>query len=185
MVGRPAETRLERHKPLQGYGRAGGYLRATKYLRMYPILLDVHSIIRWLILVSVLWAMVRSAMRLQSGQPYEAMDKRLALIAMISMHTQLLLGLWLYMVSPMVQAGLADMASAMKDSILRFWAVEHITGMIIGIALVTVGYSTAKRAATDAQRYKRILIWFGLGILVVLATIPWPFLEKGMGRGWL
>jgi membrane protein DedA with SNARE-associated domain len=85
----------------------------------------------------------------------------------------------------MVQAGLADMASAMKDSILRFWAVEHITGMIIGIALVTVGYSTAKRAATDAQRYKRILIWFGLGILVVLATIPWPFLEKGMGRGWL
>lgn len=152
---------------------------------MYPILLDVHSIIRWLILVTVLWSIARSAIRLQAGQPYEAMDKRLGLISMIFMHTQLLLGLWLYMISPMVQAGLADMGMAMKDSILRFWAVEHITGMIIGVAMVTVGYSTAKRATTDAQRFKRTLIWFGLGIIIVLATIPWPFLLKGAGRGWI
>lgn len=152
---------------------------------MYPILLDVHSVIRWLILVSVLWALGRSAVRLRSGQPYLAMDRRLGLISLIGMHTQLLLGLWLYMISPMVQAGLTHMGAAMKDSILRFWTVEHSTGMIIGIAFITLGYSTVKRAATDSQRFKLTLIWFGLGILAVLATIPWPFLVKGAGRGWL
>jgi hypothetical protein len=39
--------------------------------------------------------------------------------------------LYLYMVSPIVQSALADMGSAMKDKMLRFWAVEHIAVMIL------------------------------------------------------
>ena len=77
----------------------------------------------------------------------------------------------------------AGMGVAMKDAVMRFWLVEHLTGMLIGIALITVGRIAAKKAATDQAKFKKIAVFFTLGLLVILATIPWPFREA-LGRGW-
>lgn len=74
-------------------------------------------------------------------------------------------------------------AQAMKDAVLRFWAVEHTVGMIIGIALITVGRTIYKRGKTDEQRLKATVIYFSLGLLIILATIPWPFREN-LGKAW-
>lgn len=151
---------------------------------MYNILLRSHSGLRWVLLVLVLTAIFRSISGMLSGKKFEALDDRLSLFSLITAHIQLLLGLTLYFISPLVQAAMeGGMGAAMKDSVLRFWLVEHIFGMIIGIALITVGRISAKKAVIDKDKFKKIAIYFGVGLLVILATIPWPFREH-LGRGW-
>lgn len=72
----------------------------------------------------------------------------------------------------------------MKDAILRFWMVEHLSMMIIGIALITVGRVRLKKLDDDKARHKNVLIFFGIGLLLILSRIPWPFMEIGPNRGW-
>ncbi|GEP90045.1 hypothetical protein CTE07_16900 [Chitinophaga terrae (ex Kim and Jung 2007)] len=103
---------------------------------------------------------------------------------MIACDLQLLVGLILYfLISPLSKAGLADMGAAMKDPVIRFFTVEHEIMAIVAIALVHIGKSKIKKAATDAQKHKLGLIFFGLAFLVILALIPWPFREA-LGKGW-
>jgi len=61
--------------------------------------------------------------------------------------------------------------------------VEHLVGMIVGIALITVGRALYKRRKSDAEKFKATVIYFSLGMLIILATIPWPFREA-LGRAW-
>ena len=75
------------------------------------------------------------------------------------------------------------MGVVMKDSAARFWAVEHMTGMIIGILLITLGKSVAKKNFNDALKHKRSAILFTLALVIILLTIPWPF-RVGICRPW-
>ena len=88
---------------------------------------------------------------------------------------QVLLGLLLYFVfSPLTKAALSDFGGAMSDPLMRFWAVEHGFGMIIGVALAHAGMSRARKAATDTMRHKRVAVFFILALIAILAAIPWP-----------
>ncbi|MFN6091870.1 MAG: hypothetical protein ACK44N_05605, partial [Bacteroidota bacterium] len=78
----------------------------------------------------------------------------------------------------------SNMAVAMKNPVTRFWTVEHITMMIMAIVFITIGNIRSKKMDTDAGKYKQILIWFGLALLVIIAAMPWPFRVDGIGRGW-
>jgi hypothetical protein len=86
---------------------------------------------------------------------------------------QVLLGLILYALSPLVRMGLADLGAAMAVKELRFFSVEHITGMVIAIALVHAGSVRVRRAETDAAKLRRAAIWQTLAALAILASIPW------------
>jgi len=66
----------------------------------------------------------------------------------------------------------------MKDSMNRFYAVEHISMMIIAIALITVGYSRGKKQEESKRKYKTVAIFYGLGLLIIFAMIPWPFMKE-------
>ncbi len=119
-----------------------------------------------------------------SGKQFGPLDDKLSLFSLISVHIQLLLGLVLYFISPVVKNAMASgMGEAMKDVAQRFWLVEHLVGMIIGIALITIGRIAAKKASDDSAKFKKVLIYFTLGLLVIIASIPWPFRET-LGRGW-
>lgn len=152
---------------------------------MYPALLLIHSILRYVLLVLMLLALARALPGWMKKQTYTTTDRKLALFTVISAHTQLLIGLALYFISPIVKTGLANMGSAMKDRILRFYTVEHISMMIIAIALITIGSVAAKRAQEETKKHKRVFILFLLALLVIFASIPWPFMAAGEGRGWL
>jgi membrane protein DedA with SNARE-associated domain len=121
----------------------------------------------------------------KSRRSFQPGDKRLALFTLIFSHVQLLIGFLLYLVSPAVQQALPDMAAAMKDKYLRFWSVEHISVMLIAIIIITVGYSLAKRAANDSERFRKLFIFFAISLFLILVSIPWPFTATGTGRGWL
>jgi hypothetical protein len=148
------------------------------------ILLRSHSGLRWLVLAAIVGAIVKSALSLSSGKAYDSLDNKLSLFALIFSHIQLLIGLALYMGRGWVSIIMDDPSTAMKEGGIRFWAVEHIFGMIIAIALITVGRIASKKAATDKAKFKKVLVYFSIGLIIMLAMIPWPFMESGAGRGW-
>lgn len=143
----------------------------------------VHSFLRWAILLAGLWAVIRSLKGVTGKTPFTAADSKAGLFFMIFCDLQLVVGLILFFMSPLSQAGISNMGGAMKDPVLRFFTVEHETMAIIAIALVHIGKSKIKKAATDAQKHKLGLIFFGLALVVILALIPWPFREA-LGKGW-
>jgi len=151
---------------------------------MYDLLIKSHSGLRWVVLLLLLAAIAKAIGGLSSGRAFNANDKKLAMFSMITLHIQLLIGLGLYFMSPTVAAATNDMGAAMKDSALRFWAVEHISMMVIAIALVTIGYSKSKRANTDKAKFKSITTFYIVGLVLVLVSIPWPFRQEGIARLW-
>jgi membrane protein DedA with SNARE-associated domain len=73
-------------------------------------------------------------------------------------------------------------AASMKDSVLRFFLVEHISLMIIAIILITVGYVKSDRAADEFRKHKLLIIYYSIALILILISIPWPF--RGLGAGW-
>jgi hypothetical protein len=67
------------------------------------------------------------------------------------MDVQLLIGFLLYLFfSPMTTGALRDFGSAMGNSVLRFYAVEHLFGMVVAVIIAHVG--ARSRAATGPRR---------------------------------
>lgn len=142
---------------------------------MYPMLVHTHSGLRWLVLIFLLAAIVNAGTKMGGKASYTDKDKRLGLFALIFTHLQIVIGLILYFVSPKV----VSMSAAMSDKVLRFFAVEHLTMMIIGAVLITVGYSRAKRKADAIGKFKTTFWFYLIGLVVILAGVPWPFLKYG------
>ena len=149
---------------------------------MYNGLLHAHSGLRYVVIILVLISIVQAFSGWFGQKPFTEGARKVSLFALISVHIQLIIGLILYFISPVMEPALADMGAAMKDSVLRFWAVEHITTRIIGITLITVGYSTAKRATTDKAKYTRIALFYLIGFILIISMIPWPWTR--VPRGW-
>lgn len=145
---------------------------------MYEGLLHAHSGLRWIVLILLIWALFKSVTGWLGKKDYQKGDRLSALLALIFNHIQLLIGLVLYFISPRVSFE----SGVMGNSVLRFYTVEHISMMIIAIALITVGFSTAKRMSDAVAKHKRVAITYGIGLLIILASIPWPF--RGLGAGW-
>jgi hypothetical protein len=142
---------------------------------MHEILLVLHSLLRWLVVVGAVVAIGRAVMGWLGNKSWSATDGRWNAIFVHSMTTQFVIGLILYaFVSPITTQGVfPDFRAAMKDPILRFWAVEHITMMFIALALAHIGSARVRKAATDLAKHKMAAIFFGLAIALVVASIPW------------
>jgi bacteriorhodopsin len=136
-----------------------------------------HNITRWAVLLFGVWALLNAITGLIGKRPFNANDKRSGLLFMTFCDIQLVLGLILYFNNNWF-GYLKDMGNTMKDARLRFFAVEHISMMILAWLLVHIGYSAVKRADTDNKKHKKMLLFFGLALLLILASIPWPFRQN-------
>jgi hypothetical protein len=147
---------------------------------MYSPLLFLHSWLRWVVLLTGVLALVRAIAGMNGKRPWTAADAKPGLFFIISCDVQLLLGLALYLVfSPTVQAAFGNIGAAMRNPEYRFYVVEHFFGMIIAIALAHVGRVRSKKATTDSARFKAAAIFYGLALLIMLASIPWPGMPGG------
>ncbi len=140
---------------------------------MYSLLLTIHNLLRWLFLAAALYAILRSVLGLMNKSVYSKSDNTAGSILIALAHSQLLIGIILLFVSPVIQAAMADMASAMKDKVTRLQLIEHPLTMIIGVVLIQVGRIRTKKAYADTDKYKRSLLFFGLGLVLILSRIPW------------
>jgi hypothetical protein len=141
-------------------------------------MLHAHSGLRWIALILLVYAVFNAMSRKNSGE-FSTKDKMLNLFAMVTLHVQLVLGLVLYFTSGKVNFG----EGWMKQGLFRFYGMEHFVGMLAAIVLVTIGYSKAKRSEAAVQKHKYTLTLYALGLILILAFIPWPF-RTALGGGW-
>ena len=134
---------------------------------MYTGLLHTHTFLRYLILIGLLVVIIKAIIGLSNKQPYTNLDNKLSLFLFIFTHTQLLVGLILYFVSPFVKFG----SDTMSDKTTRYWTVEHIVGMLAAVVLITLARSTAKRMPDDASKHKRMFIFNFVALVVILTMI--------------
>jgi hypothetical protein len=138
-------------------------------------ILVLHNILRWAILLFGLWTVLNAVSGVLRKRAYSLNDNRSNLFFMISCDIQLLLGLVLYFSNSWFETLKSGMGNAMKVPALRFFTIEHSLMMILAWILVHVGRTSVKRAPTDAAKHKKMLLFFGLAFLLILAAIPWPF----------
>jgi phosphoglycerol transferase MdoB-like AlkP superfamily enzyme len=152
---------------------------------IYNFLLHLHSIVRWIILLLLLIAIFNS---LVAGQrPWIRTDARTGSILVIFADLMLLVGLaqWYFGSKgyKLIDAA-GGMGAAMKDSFTRFFAIEHPLMMLIAIIFIHIGKGQARKAISDKAKHKRTVIFYLIALIIILAMIPWPFRQVGVGSGW-
>lgn len=142
-------------------------------------MLHAHNFLRWVVLILAILTIIRSFKGFSSGKAFTAGDRKVTLFFMISMDIQLLLGLGLYFTSAVGLKNIQNqgMGAIMKDSFSRFFAVEHLVGMLIAIIMAHVAYAYAKKDIDDKTKFRKIFLFSVLSFVIMLATIPWPFRE--------
>jgi hypothetical protein len=144
---------------------------------MYSVVLLLHSWLRWVALVAGVGA---TLMAVSDKSARGGRTDAWAFALMMSLDVQMLLGLLLYfVVSPNMAAIRDHFGEAMQSRTLRFWAVEHVTMMIVAVVLAHVGRVLARKAATPQAKRTRLLVTCGLATLAMIAAIPWPGLPYG------
>ena len=141
------------------------------------MLKHAHSGFRWILLAFLLYAIYNAFTGWRSNRAYGNTDRKINLFTMISAHIMLLLGLALYVLGERYQIN----SEIMKTPALRFYAVEHISMMLLAIILITIGNGRAKRGKTDLKKFKVSFWLFLIALFVILAAIPWP---PKYGAGW-
>lgn len=136
-------------------------------------LLHLHNFMRWVVLLFILLTLLRSISGMSGKKIFTAGDKRIAMFMMISADIQLLLGLALYFMKGWFTV-LTSGGDVMSNKYNRFFAVEHMFGMLVAIVLIHIGYASVKKNITDGAKFTK-LFWFTLiATIIMLATIPWP-----------
>lgn len=149
---------------------------------MYTGLLHLHSLLRWIILLLLVIAIFMSLGGMTGKKPFAAGQKKVGLFLMIAAHIELLIGLYQWLFGPW---GIKYLSNAgMKDRVALFYGVEHITGMIIAIVLITIGRGVSKKDLPDDVKQKRTFWFFLVALVIILALIPWPGREA-IGRPWI
>lgn len=142
---------------------------------MYTTLQFLHSYWAYLVLLIVTLATLNALFGYFAKKEYSPKDFRISLFALIVSHLQLLLGLALYFVSPLGMKSISNsgMGAVMKDSILRLYAVEHPTVMILMVVFITIGYSKHKKKLVSTPKFKMLAIFYTIALILMLSRIPW------------
>jgi hypothetical protein len=150
----------------------------------YSFLLHLHSVIRWIVLILLLVAIFNSLVA--GNRPFIRTDARTGSILVIFADIMLLIGLvlWYFGKRGYRLIETMGMGAAMKDPVARFFAVEHVAGMLIAIILLHIGKAQGKKAISDKAKHRRTLVFYLLALLIILLSIPWPFRQIGVNSHW-
>jgi mono/diheme cytochrome c family protein len=146
----------------------------------YGFVLFLHSALRWGVLVAGVLALGAAVSGWVRARPFGAADERVqhAFVRLADLQFLLGLGLYLFM-SPMVDAFWDAPRVALKDHTLRFFGIEHVTTMVVAVAVLNVGRARAKRAPTDRRRFRTSSLACFFALALMGAAIPWPGLRHG------
>lgn len=143
---------------------------------MYTAVLDIHSLIRWLVILFGLLAIVRAFRGWFGRKEWRPQDDRVGLWFTVSLDTQTLFGMLLYLFfSPITTSTFQNSGAAMADSERRFWAVEHITMMVLALVFAHIGRALSKKGNVPARRHRQAAFFYLIALLVIFFGVPWPF----------
>lgn len=134
----------------------------------------LHSTIRWIILFSFGIAFIKSILSFITRDRITASIVIGNKLSMILMDVQLLIGLSLYFfISSTTKAAFSDWKIAMQTKELRFFAVEHITLMLIATICFHAVNIILKK---EYPQHKKVKLVTGIYVFIFalfLAGIPW------------
>lgn len=142
---------------------------------MYSMLLSLHSLVRWLVLVFLLHSIYRAFIGYTRNKSFSKTDNAFRHWTATVAHIQLMIGIILYTQSPIVKYFWTDTETAIQNLDLTFYGLIHIVLMLTVIVLVTIGSALAKRKSTDKEKFKTMLVWFSISLIIIFIAIPWEF----------
>jgi hypothetical protein len=146
---------------------------------VYPAVLMIHSWLRWAALLLGATATV-NAFRHRDDAGERPRGQRWDWLFMLALDLQVLLGLLLYFgLSPFTREAMSNIAVAVGDPALRFWAFTHVAAMVVALVAVRAGRVFALGDATSRARRNGRYICFGIAVLAMAAGVPWPGLSNG------
>jgi hypothetical protein len=147
----------------------------------------IHSILRWVLLLCMLYAIGRALMGIISNSSFTTTDRKAGLYLTSICDLQLLVGLIIYFFGDkgfkLIQSN--SIGEVMKSNIMRFFGVEHIVMMLIAIIFIHIGSAKSKKGISDAAKHRAAAIYFTIGLIIILASIPWPFRPGFEGMKWM
>jgi len=141
---------------------------------MYPYVLSLHNIVRWIVLLAGVWAVILAWRGWLGRRQWTSAEARATRAFVGVLDLQFVLGLALFAVfSPLTRQAFSDVGAAMQDAPVRYFLVEHPLIMLGAIAAAHVGAVQIRRATNDAERFQRASIWLGLSLAALAGFIPW------------
>ncbi len=147
------------------------------------ILQSLHSIARWGVVILGLIAVIRAISGWLGNKPFTAADNRGGMLFTMVFDIQILLGLILFFSKGWFGVLTADFGAAMSNGATRFFTLEHPSLMLLAVILAHIGRAKSKKAESDKTKHARAALWYGLSYVILLASIPWPFMANA--RPWL
>ena len=164
---------------------------------MYSLLLFLHSLFRWLVVLSLMYAILRAHRGVrshgeirsrwterppdasQSGRPFTKTDDAIRHWTATISHIQLMLGCVLYFTSPLIKLFYSSNKVVLTQTAaqreLSFFGVIHMSLMLAAIVVITIGSALAKRREASREKFATMLRWFSIAGVLILIAVPWPF----------
>lgn len=142
---------------------------------MYSTLITVHSVFRWLVLITLLISIYRAWKGMTSGNRFSRTDNAFRHWTATISHVQLMIGMILYFQSPITDYFLKNFSIAISTLEFTFFGLIHSVLMLVAIVVITFGSALAKRKITDREKFRTMLYWFSIALIIILIAIPWPF----------
>jgi hypothetical protein len=142
---------------------------------MYLPLIFTHSLVRWLVVFSLVYAIIRGLRGWSAHSNFSKTDNLVRHLTATIAHIQLMIGWVLYFNSPFIVYFRTHFKKAIHQSDLLFFGMIHITLMTIAIIVITIGSSAAKRQETDLAKFRIMTIFYVIAFLIIFIAIPWPF----------
>lgn len=138
-----------------------------------------HSLLRYAVLIVLVFAFFVNLRGVIQQRPILTGERLVTILAMVLCHVQLVIGVILLVMYWNV------FNNPDAGAFGRFIKFEHSAPMVLAIALITIGRMLSKRAQNERTKQMRIVVFYGLGLVLILASIPWPFRNLGYPFGWL
>jgi len=147
----------------------------------YPVVLFLHSWLRWAVVLLVLLALGRALRGWLGAGGWTPADRRLQVLAVSAFDSQMLLGMILYLgLSPFTPPALeGGLRASLAVPSLRFFSVEHPALMLLALTTVHVASALSQRAEAPVARHRLWALGLLLATLLVSFAIPWAGLSHG------
>ena len=142
---------------------------------MYQTLTFYHNFMRWLVLASLLLAIYRAYKGYFSKSAFSKIDNAVRHWTATIAHIQLVIGMILYFQSPIIKYFMSNFKEAVRNFDITFFGLIHSSLMLTAIVLITIGSAKSKRKQTDQKKFKTMLVWFSIALIIIFVAIPWPF----------
>jgi len=142
---------------------------------MYQTLTVYHSLLRWLVLLSLILSLITACSGLWKRRSFSKTDNAIRHWTATIAHIQLIAGILLYAQSPVTRFFREHNAEARQQFDITFFSVIHAILMLVAIVLITIGSALSKRRHTDQHKFRSMALWYALALLIIFIAIPWPF----------